>query len=413
MRRGNESSEIQVSVTYDNRIPELSAISVTTNPKKMTTYKDGETFDPEGMVVTATYDDGTTKAVTGYICSPTSPLTIIDNKVTKKEITITYTENEITKTTTIEIIVSPQVNLSDVILGISIKIFPNKINYEKENSFNPEGLTINVLKADKSSTVISDLNTTGLTISCEEPLTSKFPKVTVEYKGFTNTFMVAVGSDLAGIEVFKTPTQQVYLAGQSFNPAGLKIMATDKAGNTQEIDGSKVDIAGFNPYQAGIQQITVSYGGQKAYFYITVEGNKEEPSYETTGEYIINIKPETTIKEFVDNILTDCEKEVYNGENKVTNEEVIVKTGMEIKVTQDSKTSTYKLVVNGDVNGSGTVSVADITKILIHRAEDIANNPNTTKMLSNAYLKAGDLNNDGNVNLQDLAMVILNIVENK
>ena len=72
----------------------LSSIAVTTAPTKIT-YNEGESFDPTGMVVTATYTDNTQEAVTGYTCSPDGALTTSDT-----EITISYTENNVTKTTT-------------------------------------------------------------------------------------------------------------------------------------------------------------------------------------------------------------------------------------------------------------------------------------------------------------------------
>ncbi|MBP3318724.1 MAG: metallophosphoesterase, partial [Ruminiclostridium sp.] len=55
----------------------LEGISVTTQPTK-TSYKAGETFDPAGMLVTATYSDDTTEAVTGYTVAPNGPLTTKD-----------------------------------------------------------------------------------------------------------------------------------------------------------------------------------------------------------------------------------------------------------------------------------------------------------------------------------------------
>ena len=45
------------------RMPE--SITITTMPNK-TTYSDGEAFDPTGMVITATYADGTTGEITNY-----------------------------------------------------------------------------------------------------------------------------------------------------------------------------------------------------------------------------------------------------------------------------------------------------------------------------------------------------------
>lgn len=72
----------------------LSSIAVTTAPTK-TTYNEGETFDPTGMVITATYTTNDTEPVTGYTYTPDGTLTTSDT-----EITISYTSNGVTKTTT-------------------------------------------------------------------------------------------------------------------------------------------------------------------------------------------------------------------------------------------------------------------------------------------------------------------------
>ena len=82
----------------------LSSIAVTTVPTK-TIYNAGETFDPTGMVVTATYTDNSTEAVTGYTYSPDGALATTDT-----EITISYTENNVTKTTTQAITVNEVVD---------------------------------------------------------------------------------------------------------------------------------------------------------------------------------------------------------------------------------------------------------------------------------------------------------------
>ena len=47
----------------------LTGISITT-PPSVTNYVVGDVFDTDGMVVTAEYDDGTTKEVTDYTVSP-------------------------------------------------------------------------------------------------------------------------------------------------------------------------------------------------------------------------------------------------------------------------------------------------------------------------------------------------------
>lgn len=78
----------------------LKSIAITTPPTK-TTYTAGETFDPSGMVVTATYSDGTTAAVTDYSVSPSAALTVYDTTIT-----VSYTEDDVAKTTTVNISVT-------------------------------------------------------------------------------------------------------------------------------------------------------------------------------------------------------------------------------------------------------------------------------------------------------------------
>lgn len=55
-------------VVTETAAPTLSSVAVTTAPTK-TEYVVGETLDTTGMVVTATYSDGTSAAVTGYTVS--------------------------------------------------------------------------------------------------------------------------------------------------------------------------------------------------------------------------------------------------------------------------------------------------------------------------------------------------------
>lgn len=74
------TAEIAVNVT----VPKVTAIAVTTQPAK-TSYKVGDTFDPTGMVVTATYENGATKVTTEYSYSPNREL-----KKSDSEITVTY-----------------------------------------------------------------------------------------------------------------------------------------------------------------------------------------------------------------------------------------------------------------------------------------------------------------------------------
>jgi len=72
----------------------VSSITITTEPTK-TSYTEGETFDSTGMVVTATYADTTSAAVTNYTVTPSGALATTDTAVT-----VSYTSGGATKTAT-------------------------------------------------------------------------------------------------------------------------------------------------------------------------------------------------------------------------------------------------------------------------------------------------------------------------
>lgn len=84
----------------------LSSIAITTPPTK-TAYAEGETFDPEGMVVTATLNSGATLELEAgeYTWAPTEALTVED-----EAITVTAEWREVTKTATQAITVTGEEN---------------------------------------------------------------------------------------------------------------------------------------------------------------------------------------------------------------------------------------------------------------------------------------------------------------
>ena len=91
---GSYNVEVTAIFEVDGTITKtLDSIAITTPPTK-TEYTVGESFDSTGMTVEATYSDGSSAPVVGYTVSPTGALTISDTIVT-----VTYTEDGVTKTT--------------------------------------------------------------------------------------------------------------------------------------------------------------------------------------------------------------------------------------------------------------------------------------------------------------------------
>lgn len=106
---------------------QLSSIAVTTPPNKLY-YKPGEDFDATGMVVTASYDDNkTTKDVTANIQITSSTKVVSPDDALaasgEQEITISYTEGDVTKTTTLNIIVMNTSNAGGEMLAARTAYF--------------------------------------------------------------------------------------------------------------------------------------------------------------------------------------------------------------------------------------------------------------------------------------------------
>lgn len=78
----------------------LTAIEVTQEPTTLV-YEYGDTLQTAGMVVQATYSDGTQNNISGYQHSPSAL-----NTVGQQTITVTYSENGVTQTTTFNVTVN-------------------------------------------------------------------------------------------------------------------------------------------------------------------------------------------------------------------------------------------------------------------------------------------------------------------
>lgn len=120
---------------------ELSSIEITTPPTK-TEYIAGEKFDPAGMVVTAKYDDETEKTLTAedWTYDLTGEL-----KTSDRNVTVSYTENEVTKT------VRQRITVTNDVVEAAIKTHATKTQYLPGEVFDPAGMVITVTYEDGSS----------------------------------------------------------------------------------------------------------------------------------------------------------------------------------------------------------------------------------------------------------------------
>ena len=215
----------------------LTNIEITKMPNK-TVYEEGEKFDPTGMEVTATYSDNTRAVITNYTYSPTGSL-----KTTDKKVTISYTEDNITKTAEINITVNgtpPPVEKN--LTNIKITKMPNKTVYNEGEKFDPTGMEVTATYSDNTRAVI-----TNYTYSPTGSLKTTDKKVTISYTedNITKTAEINITVNakptppqkiLTNIEITQMPNKIVYKEGETFDKTGMEVTATYSDGSRENIN---------------------------------------------------------------------------------------------------------------------------------------------------------------------------------
>lgn len=112
--------------------------------------------------------------------------------------------------------------------------------------------------------------------------------------------------------------------------------------------------------------------------------------------YIYGVTPNIKISEFKSNIIAKVDYKIYdkNGE-VVTNTDTNISTGMQIKTIKQ----TYTIIVKGDINGDGKISISDVVKCNLYNAHIKV--PNSIEKI------AADLNVDGKISITDVVKLKL------
>ncbi len=181
----------------------LVSIAITTPPAK-TTYVSGETFNPAGMTVTATYSNGATLKATGYSFSPDTALTDGTTSVT-----IEYTEGGVTKTA------EQAITVVHRLTKIEITAQPTKKVYEYGDSFQSAGMVVKATYSDGATA-----NVTGY--SCSPTLLSTVgtQTITVSYteNGVTKTATTSVTVNRKTISAVPSQSGTLTYTGSSQSP---------------------------------------------------------------------------------------------------------------------------------------------------------------------------------------------------
>lgn len=181
----------------------LENIAVTTPPTK-TSYLSGESFDPAGMVVTATYSNGAKLTATGYAVEPSGAL--VDGIA---YVTIRYTEGGRSVTTTQAVTVIPK------LLSIVVTTPPTKTAYRYGESFSSSGMVVKATYSDGSSAAV-----TGYTTSPASFTSLGDQSVTVKYteNGISVAVTTPVTVSRAVISAIPSQSGSLTYKGSALSP---------------------------------------------------------------------------------------------------------------------------------------------------------------------------------------------------
>ncbi len=252
----NSLGKDDITIHYNSSGPSVTAVTIKSMPTKKT-YTVGESFAPAGMILKATYDDGTAKEITsGFTYTPTGKLTTAG----QQKIVVSYGG----KSTGFYVTVN---EASKTVSSVTIAKKPTKQTYTVGESFNATGMKLKVTYADNTTAEI----TSGFTCTPSGKLTAAGQqKIVVSYGGKSTGFYVTVTKAISSVTIAKKPTKQTYTVGETFNATGMKLKVTYADNTTSEITSGFTYTPTGKLTTMGQQKIVVSYGGKSTGFYVTV-----------------------------------------------------------------------------------------------------------------------------------------------
>ena len=204
-----------------------------------TTFHQNETFTHDGVIVTATYENGNTEDVTNSASFSTPDMTTTGTK----DVTVSYTENDVTKTATYQI----QVNVPANLTGISLSGDYQTI-FTVGDTFNHDGVIVTASYDDESSKVV----TSETVFSIPDMTTAGTKTITVTYS--ENNISKTASYDIT-VNAYVQPTTISFSLNNAF-------FGTSYTG---------ADAKGSGPHTGTADNVTVTFssGGEKKNFYIS------------------------------------------------------------------------------------------------------------------------------------------------
>lgn len=233
----------------------IENIKIKTAPTK-TEYWAGDDFDATGMIIEATYKNGTTKEITDYTIKDGTNL-----KNGQTSVTIEYEGKAATQVITVK---------ENPVEKIEIKKEPNKVNYVVGQNFNTEGMIVEVTYKNGKVKQVEDY-----TVQDGTNLQLNQTTVTIEYEGKTATQTITVVSKtVTTISVKTVPTKTEYIQNKEeldLTGGVIEITYNDDSKEEMLMTSEEIKVSGFDNKKLGTNTITLTYKEKTTQFDVRIK----------------------------------------------------------------------------------------------------------------------------------------------
>ena len=232
----------------------VTNLRITHEPTKKD-YKEGQNFDSTGMIVEATFENGTTKTITDYTIKDGNNLSS-----DQTEVTISYGGKTVKQAITVK---------PNPLMEIKVTKAPDKVKYVVGQNFDKTGMIVTGTYQDGDTQEIKDY-----TIENGTNLSKGQTSVTIKFKEKTTTQSITVEEKtITQISVDKKPSKLKYTQGKEeldLKNGTLKITYNDGTTENISMTSEGVTVSGFSNKNVGIVTITVTYQNKTTQFQVEI-----------------------------------------------------------------------------------------------------------------------------------------------
>ena len=279
------------------------------------------------------------------------------------------------------------------VVGLVFTKRPNQTQYMQglEHILDLTGAEVALLYSDGSKEIVNlgDTHTRGFESGQLGEQT-----VYLTWENYETSFKVTVVEPEAeSLEILQLPDRLEFEPGEALDLTGLSIMAHYANGDSGYVfdwEVSEVDI-----WSTGEKTVTVSCQGATVQFVVIYKwagpDSVTSDIYTVDNQYVTMVPYGTTVGEFLEGFNETAYLYVFSGATTVSYD-TLVGTGMELMLN-GAEEIWLTIVVTGDVNGDGKISVTDLLAVKAHLLQK--------SPLIGAQAKAADVNGQGGITVTD------------